>query len=89
MTITQFSELVARFEGQLSAVNPVLTAAGLPPYYLGFGQAHPEYEWENTPRAIWRWWPMGVALDQLYLRHLPTGRVVNIHGIASGRPFIA
>lgn len=80
-------ELIAKYEAQLSSANPVLHREGLPSYYQGLGQVNPDYALENMPRIVWRWWPMGFNLDQLYLVHKPSGRIVNIHGIANGQPF--
>lgn len=82
-------QIVAKYTAQLHSVNPVLQAQGLPAFYVGFRSWNTEYTLENTPRAVWRWWPLGLSLDQLYLRHKPSGRVVNIHAIASGKPFAA
>ena len=82
-------EIIAKYGAQLATVNPILFGEGLPTYYQGNGVLHPDYEWANTPRIIWRWWPPGLALDQLYLKHRPTEATINIHGIASGKPFVA
>lgn len=56
---------------ELRKVNEELERLGHPPYYLGGAAFNVEYRLANTPRWVFRWWPPGVRLAQIYLYYIP------------------
>lgn len=56
---------------ELDGVNADLEARGYPAYFLGQSGFNIEYRLANTPRWVFRWWPPGLRLSQIYLYYMP------------------
>jgi L-rhamnose isomerase len=64
----------------LTEVNTQLLAQGKPSYWLGGTSFNTEYRInpQSKARFVWRWFPPGMVISELYLIYLPENQEITI-----------
>jgi hypothetical protein len=62
----------------LQRTNLLLQAQSRDSFWLGGTTFNTDYRIDPDAKAriVWRWWPMGFVLSELYLIHIPSGEKI-------------